>query len=102
MEKLINWWFRINLLWRKRRMLFEVQRDIEFILAERKKFLEFDDAAARQELATFKQKEAPTEADFKRIEELEVALAEAKATRIELFRLRRVDQELPAYIARLK
>lgn len=95
--RLLDW----SLAWKKYKLLHEILRDIDFINSSRKSLVNFDDTKARLDLAALKKKEGITPEDEAKAETLSTAIAESRATKVELHRLKGAAEELPVFIEML-
>jgi hypothetical protein len=92
----LNW----KLKRKKRALLHEVQNDIRFILDVKEKYLTPDFQENLR--ASLQEEHAKDEPDRARIRELEEEVANYNAIQKQLEDLRRMEQELPQYIALIR
>lgn len=94
-----NWFFRKDLLKKKRRVLFEVEKDLQYLKKFKAFYLNFDEDKARARMAELKKKEDRTDKEQAELEEVVGKIAMSKAVKNEWEKSQELRDDLNRYIS---
>lgn len=100
-NKILNYWFALGLKYRKMRVLYEVNSDIEFFETCKREALDCDEDEIRSALME-ESKKPDEEQDVKRIRILARLVSESKSVKSDYEKLKVMREELPAYIKTIR
>ena len=101
MKTIREFFYRWTLKNHKRKALFEMECDINFLETCKSTMLRYDESKARKRMAELKKLESPSEVEQQELDKILNVLAESKATKNEWEKTKEVADQVRQYISTL-